>query len=52
MKVLRKKFHASTNEPMRAVAENRSVLQAKARTLIANGAFEEDGSIIIRSKDI
>ena len=52
MKVLRKKFNASTNEPMRAVAENRSVLQSKARTLIENGAFEEDGSIVIRSKDI
>jgi hypothetical protein len=50
--VLQKKFHASANEPMRAVAENRSVLQAKARMLIENEAFEEDGSIVIRSKDI
>ncbi len=52
MEVLQKKFHASTDEPMRAVRENRSVLQAKARMLIENEAFEEDGSIIIRSKDI
>ncbi len=52
MEVLQKKFLASTDEPMRAVAENRSVLQAKARMLIENEAFEEDGSIIIRSKDI
>ena len=52
MEVLQKKFHASTDEPMRAVAENRSVLQAKARMMIENEAFEEDGSIIIRSKDI
>ena len=52
MEVLQKKFHASTDEPMRAVAENRSVLQAKARMLIENEAFEEDGSIIIRMKDI
>ena len=52
MEVLQKKFHASTDEPMRAVAENRSVLQAKARMLIKNEAFEEDGSIIIRMKDI
>ena len=52
MEVLQKKFHASADEPMRAVAENRSVLQAKARILIENEAFEEDGSIIIRSKDI
>jgi len=52
MEVLQKKFQASTDEPMRAVAENRSVLQAKARALIENEAFEEDGSIIIRSKDL
>ena len=52
MEVLQKKFHASTDEPMRAVTENRSVLQAKARMLIENKAFEEDGSIIIRMKDI
>ena len=52
MEVLQKKFHASTDEPMRAVAENRLVLQAKARMLIENKAFEEDGSIIIRMKDI
>ena len=52
MEVLQKKFQASTDEPMRAVAENRSLLQAKARILIENEAFEEDGSILIRSKDI
>ncbi len=51
IKVLQKKFHASTEEPMRAVAENRSVLRAKVRMLIKNEAFEEDGSIIIRLKD-
>ena len=37
---------------MRAVAENRSVLQAKARVLIESEAFEEDGSILLRSKDL
>ena len=52
MEVLQKKFHASVDEPMRAVAENRLVLQTKARMLIENKAFEEDGSIIIRLKDI
>ena len=52
MEVLQKKFHASADAPMRAVAENRSVLQAKARTLIENEAFEEDGSILLRSKDL
>ncbi len=52
VEVLQKKFHASTDEPMRAVTENRSVLQAKIRMMIENEAFEEDGSIIIRMKDI
>jgi hypothetical protein len=52
MEVLQKKFRASVDEPMRAVAENRSVLQARARKLIEKEAFEEDGSIVIRSKDI
>ena len=52
METLQKKFRASEDEPMRAVAENRSVLQAKARMLIEKEAFEEDGSVIIRTKDI
>ena len=51
MEVLQKKFHASVDAPMRAVAENRSLLQARARILIEAEAFEEDGSIILRSKD-
>jgi hypothetical protein len=33
MEVLQKKFHASTDEPMRAVSENRSVLQAKDKNV-------------------
>ena len=52
MEVLQKKFQASAYEPMRAVAENRAVLQAKARILIEAEAFEEDGSILLRSKDL
>jgi len=52
LKVLQEKFHASINEPMRSVAENRSQLQDKARILIEGESFEEDGSIIIRSEDI
>jgi len=52
LKVLQEKFHASIHEPMRSVAENRSQLQDKARFLIENDVFEEDGSIIIRSEDI
>lgn len=49
MDVLQKKFRATAEEPMLAVAENRSAIQAKARTLIESQSFEEDGSIVIRS---
>ena len=52
METLQKIFQASEDAPMRAVAENRSVLQAKARVLIESEAFEEDGSILIRAKDL
>jgi len=50
--LLRKKFSGRADEPMRAVADNREALQAAARNLIARGAYEEDGSIIIRDKDV
>ena len=52
MEVLQENFDVSVDEPLRAAEEHRSMLQAKSRMLIANEAFEEDGSIIIRSKDI
>ncbi len=52
MEVLQKKFRASADAPMRAVAENRSLIQAKARILIEAEAFEEDGSILLRSTDL
>ena len=50
--VLKKKFRASPDEPMKAVANNRSAIQAAARELIENKSFEEDGSIVIRQKDL
>jgi hypothetical protein len=50
--VLRKKFKASADEPMVAVAENRLLLQDAARKLIDSKAFEEDGSIIIRQREL
>ena len=52
LELLKEKFHASTEEPMRAVAENRKTIQATARKLIEDRAFEADGSILIRRKDI
>jgi hypothetical protein len=50
--LLCKKFSAPADEPMRAVADNRVALQAAARKLIEKGAYEEDGTIIIRDKDV
>lgn len=50
--VLRKKFKASTETPMQAVAENRAILQEAARKLIEAKAFEEDGSILIRQREL
>ncbi len=52
LEVLQKRFQASVDAPMRAVAENRALLQAKAKILIEAEAFEEDGSILLRSKDL
>ena len=46
MEVLQEQFNVSVDEPLLAVAEHRSTLQAKSRMLIANEAFEEDGSIV------
>ena len=52
MDVLKKKFRASPDKPMEAVAQNRAIIQAAAKELIENKAFEEDGSIVIRQKDL
>ena len=49
---LRKRFHVSTNEPMQLVTEYRSELEIAARALIENESFEEDGSIVIKYKDL
>ncbi|MCG8380192.1 MAG: DUF1488 domain-containing protein [Proteobacteria bacterium] len=45
----------STNkesEPMAILAENRPLFEDKARKLIEEKAYEEDGSITIRKKDM
>ncbi len=50
--VLKKKFRSSAKEPMKAVAKNRSAIQTAARALIEEKAFEADGNIVIRQKDL
>lgn len=50
--VLRKKFRANKDDPMRAVAENRESIRAAAKRLIESKSFEDDGSIVVRAADI
>lgn len=50
--VLRQKFPGPGGEPMLVVTQNRSVIQAAARRLIENEAYQEDGSIVIRLADV
>lgn len=51
MDILQKKFHATVENPLRAIKENRLVIEAAARKLIEKGGYEEDGSIIIQDVD-
>ena len=52
MEVLRDKFGASEEEPMQTVAKYRTEIQEVARKLIEDEAYEEDGSILIRARDL
>ncbi|WP_260291840.1 DUF1488 domain-containing protein [Sedimenticola hydrogenitrophicus] len=50
--LLRDRFGASLEEPMRSVTKHRLTIQAAARKLIENEEFEEDGSVWIGAQDI
>ena len=50
--ILRNKFGALEDHPMRSISQHRLVIQDAARKLIEKEAFEDDGSIMIRSVDI
>lgn len=50
--LLQKQFRTSADEPMKAVRENRPAIEAAARKLITNKAYEADGSIVIRGRDL
>ena len=52
MEVLKKKFRASDDDPMRAVADNRLVIREAAKKLIEGRRFEEDGSIVVSASDL
>ena len=51
LEILREKFGDSEKEPMLFAAQHRVAIQKAARTLIENGVFEEDGSVLIRACD-
>ena len=50
--ILQERFRASAAEPMLAVKANRPAIEAAAKKRIENSAYEQDGSIVIRDKDI
>lgn len=51
LEVLQDRFKASAEEPMDAVKENRSILEAAAKTLIEKKSFDKDGNVVIRTQD-
>lgn len=52
LQLLRERFGATAEEPMRAVSQHRLTIQAAARKLIEDEDFEEDGSVWIGAQDI
>ena len=50
--LLKKRFRSPTEQPMQVVAENRTTIREAANKLMEKGAYEEDGSILIRARDI
>ncbi len=52
VKDLRTKYHVFTDEPMQTVTEYRAEIETAVRKLIEDKAYEEDGSILVRYKDL
>jgi hypothetical protein len=46
------KFGASEEDPMRCLVEHKTSVQTAARMLIDSNQFEEDGSVLIKAKDL
>jgi plasmid replication initiation protein len=49
---LKDKFGATDDEIMQSVAQHRSAIQEAARTLIERESYEEDGSVLIKTRDL
>lgn len=52
LKILIDRFGASEENPMQSVAKHRDILQKVAKNLIENENYEEDGSILIRARNL
>jgi hypothetical protein len=52
LKIMRLKFGASEEEPMKFVAMHRTSIQDAARKLIEAEAYEMDGSILVKGVDL
>ncbi len=52
VEVMKKRFRTAVDKPMQVVAENRITIREAANKLMERGAYEEDGSILIRARDI
>lgn len=52
LELLQGKFHATVNNPIGAIRENRQLIEAVVTKLILRNAYEEDGSILIRINDV
>ena len=52
LKILRDKFGDSEEEPMHSLALHRMAIQEAARKLIESEDYEEDGSVLIRARDL
>ncbi|MEJ1472182.1 MAG: DUF1488 domain-containing protein [Candidatus Sedimenticola sp. (ex Thyasira tokunagai)] len=50
--IMKDKFGAAEDEPMRSVAQHRVAIQEAARKLIENEVYEEDGSVLIRAHNL
>ncbi len=52
LEILRDRFAATDDNPMQSVALHRAEIQEVARRLIESERFEEDGSVLIRDRDV
>ena len=52
LKTLKEKFGASDKVPMQSVTQHRQAIQEAAKRLIEKEAYEEDGSVLIRARDL